>query len=393
MTSPEVLAPRLPWDAADPYPFYEARRRDGQVVWDDTAQAWLVLGYDAARHVLGGSQWTSDPFANPLARAAMDPISQEISRRSMLVTDGAVHQRLRGSVRDVFTRSFVTGLAAGVEAITSAVIDQVPIDTEFDFMSQIALPVPVGVIAEWLGLPAQTADLLCELSPSIIRMLGTLADTEEVRAGTAASAELTAEFLPLAADRRRHPRDDLLSFIAADPDLELEDVVTTAILIAVAGHETTANLLGAALIRLMTSGPDGVPRADTVDPDDPTVITELLRLDSPVQAALRTATEDTTAGAVDIAAGSTALVVIAAANRDPAVFDEPDEFHIGRTGPAPLSFGYGAHHCLGASLARLEITTALPKILARRPALAGAPTWRDTPAIRGPQTMPITLSC
>jgi cytochrome P450 len=114
MASPEVLAPRLPWDAGNPYPFYEACRSDGEVVWDDTAQAWLVLGYQAARQVLGGSQWTSDPFANPLARAAMDPVSQEFSRRSMLVTDGATHQRLRGSVRDVFTRSFVIGLGTGI---------------------------------------------------------------------------------------------------------------------------------------------------------------------------------------------------------------------------------------------------------------------------------------
>jgi cytochrome P450 len=393
MTSPEVLAPRLPWDAANPYPFYEARRREGDVVWDDTAQAWLVLGYQAARQVLGGSQWTSDPFANPLARAAMDSVSQEFSRRSMLVTDGATHQRLRESVRDVFTRSFVTGLGAGIEAITSAVIERVPTAAEFDLMSQIALPIPVGVIAEWLGLPADTADVLCELSPAIIRMLGTLADTEEVRAGAAASAELMAEFLPLAADRRRHPREDLLSFIAADPAMELEDVVTTAILIAVAGHETTANLLGAGLIRLLTPGPDGVRLSDRIDPTDPAMITELLRLDSPVQAAVRTATEDTTAGAVEIAAGSTALVVVAAANRDPAAFDEPHEFRLARSGPAPLTFGYGAHHCLGANLARLEVTAALPKILARQPALAGAPTWRDTPAIRGPQTMSITFSC
>jgi cytochrome P450 len=393
MTSPEVLARRLPWDAANPYPFYEARRREGDVVWDDTAQAWLVVGYQAARQVLGGSQWTSDPFANPLARAAMDSVSQEFSRRSMLVTDGATHQRLRESVRDVFTRSFVTGLGAGIEAITSAVIERAPTAAEFDFMSQIALPIPVGVIAEWLGLPADTADVLCELSPAIIRMLGTLADTEEVRAGAAASAELMAEFLPLAADRRRHPREDLLSFIAADPAMELEDVVTTAILIAVAGHETTANLLGAGLIRLLTPGPDGVRLSDAIDPTNPAMITELLRLDSPVQAAVRTATEDTTAGAAEIAAGSTALVVVAAANRDPAAFDEPHEFRLARSGPAPLTFGYGAHHCLGANLARLEITAALPKILARQPALAGAPTWRDTRAIRGPQTMSITFSC
>jgi cytochrome P450 len=394
MNSPEVLSARLPWNAANPYPFYEARRRSGDVVWDDTAQAWLILSYEAARQVLGGPEWTSDPFANPIARAAMDPINKEFSRHSMLVTDGAAHQRLRGSVRDVFTRSFVTGLTEGVESITSAVIDRAPRGEEFDFMSQIALPIPLGVIAEWLALPMQTSDLLGELSPSIIRMLGTLADTEEVRAGTAASAELTAEFLPLAADRRRHPRDDLLSFIAADPDLELEDVVTTAILIAVAGHETTANLLGASLIRLLTPEPDGTSLADRIDPAaDPDVITELLRLDSPVQAAIRTATHDTTVGDVTIGAGSTALVVVAAANRDPTVFDEPNEFRLSRCGPAPLTFGYGAHHCLGASVARLEIGAALPKILARRPTLAGTPTWRDTPAIRGPQTMPITFSC
>ena len=389
MTSPEVLAPRLPWDADNPYPFYEARRRDGEVVWDDTAQAWLVLGYQAARQVLGGPQWTSDPYANPLARAAMDPISQEFSRRSMLLSDGAIHQRLRRSVRDVFTRSFVAGLTNGVESITSAVIDQAPAGTPFDFMSQIALPIPVGVIAEWLGLPVQTADLLRELSPVIIRMLGTLADTDDVRAGTAASAELMAEFLPLAADRRVRPRDDLLSFIAADRALELEDVVTTAILIAVAGHETTANLLGNTLIRLLT--PDGMNVAADIDPADPAVITELLRLDGPVQAALRTATEDTAVGDVVATAGSTALVVVAAANRDPAAFNEPDEFRLGRSTPAHLTFGYGAHHCLGASLARLEITAALRKILARQPALAGAPLWRDTPAIRGPQTLPITF--
>ena len=123
------------------------------------------------------------------------------------------------------------------------------------------------------------------------------------------------------------------------------------------------------------------------------MITELLRLDSPVQAAVRTATQDTAIGGVEVTTGSTALVILAAANRDPAAFNEPDEFRLSRNGPAPLTFGYGAHHCLGASLARLEIIAALPKILARKPALAGAPVWRDTPAIRGPQTMPITFSC
>lgn len=391
MTSSEVVTARLPWDAADPYPFYETCRAHGDVVWDDVAHGWLVLGYETARRVLGGKEWTSDPMANPIARANMDPISLQFSGRSMLIADGATHRRLRGSVRDVFTRTFVTGLAEGVDAIASAVIDEPAPDTEFDFMSRIALPIPMGVVAEWLALDPGTADLLAELSPAIIRMLGTLADTDETRAGAAAAAELMGEFLPLAADRRQHPGDDLLSFIAGDPDLELEDVVITAILIAVAGHETTANLLGAGLIRLLTERPDGTRLTDHIDAADPTVMTELLRLDSPVQAALRTATEDTRIGDVAIEAGATALIVVAAANRDPQVFDDPGEFRLDRTGPAPLTFGYGAHHCLGASLARLEISTALPKILARRPRLVGAPVWRDTPAIRGALRIPLVF--
>jgi cytochrome P450 len=201
-----------------------------------------------------------------------------------------------------------------------------------------------------------------------------------------------AEFLPLAADRRVHPGDDLLSFIAADPQLSLEEVVMTTILIAVAGHETTANLLGSGLVRLLTPGPDATRIVDRIDTTDPAMVAELIRIDGPVQSTVRTATADQVMGGVDIQAGQSALVAIAAANRDPAVFDEPARFRLDRNGPAPLSFGYGAHYCIGAALARLELTTALPKILARQPVLAGEVRWRDTPAIRGPLTTPMTFS-
>jgi cytochrome P450 len=391
MTTTDVTSARLPWDAAAPYPFYEARRQEGDVVWDDTAQAWLVLSYDAARQVLGGSGWTSDPLANPLARATMDPLGQDFTRRSMLFADGADHHRLRGSVHDVFTRSFVTNLTTGVEAIAAPLVDQQPADTTFDFMSDIAMPLPIAVIGAWLNLEAASLQLLRELSPRIIRMLGTLAEHDEIAAGVTAAATLMAEFLPLAADRRAHPADDLLSFIAADAELLLEDVVMTVILIAVAGHETTANLLGAGLITLLTRRPDGTRIADSADPTDSAMVTELIRIDGPVQSTARTATADHSLGGVEIRAGHSALVVIAAANRDPTVFPEPARFRLDRTGPAPLSFGYGAHYCLGAALAQLELRVALPKILARQPALAGPVRWRETPAIRGPLTVPMVF--
>lgn len=391
MTTTDAATARLPWDAADPYPFYESRRADGDVVWDDTAQAWLVLSYDAAREVVGGSEWTSDPAANAIARASMDAVSREFIRGSMLFADGANHERLRGSVRDVFTRSAVTGLTEGVEAIASTLIDGLPPDTVFDFMADIALPLPIAVIGAWLDLDGESCQLLRELSPAIIRMLGTLADPDEIAEGAAASATLMTEFLPRAADRRVHPGDDLLTFIAADPQLSLEEVVMTTILIAVAGHETTANLLGSGLVRLLTPGLDATRIVDRIDTTDPAMVTELIRIDGPVQSTVRTATADQVVGGVDIQAGQSALVAIAAANRDPVVFDDPARFRLDRSGPAPLSFGYGAHYCLGAALARLELTTALPKILARQPVLAGEVRWRDTPAVRGPVTTPMTF--
>lgn len=391
MTIPSTTSARLPWEAKNPYPFYERRRRDGDVVWDETAQAWLVLGYDAARQVLGGSGWTSDPMADPQVRAAGAFFDPELLARNMLFADGPEHARLRGSVRDVFTPSFIAGLETGVEAIASAVVDEPMAGTTFDFMTDIALPLPIAVVGEWLGLDAGTSKLLREQSPAIIRMLGALADGEELEVGAAAFAALLTEFLPLAADRRSHAGDDLLSFIAADPELQLDEVVVTTILIAVAGHETTANLLGTGMFRLLAVGPDGARIADGLDAADPSLISELLRLDGPVQATARTATEDQCIGDVEIVCGGQVLVVVAAANRDPAVFDEPDRLRLGRGGPPPLAFGYGAHHCLGRALAQLETTVALRRVLARKPRLAASVTWRDTPAIRGPLTLPMVF--
>ncbi|OMC41710.1 cytochrome [Mycobacterium sp. GA-1841] len=392
MTIPDLTAARLPWDAADPYSFYEARRCDGDVVWDDTAQAWLVLGYHAARDVLAGPQWTSDPRANTATTDAAEFFNSAFIEASMLFTDGAAHDRLRGAVRDVFGRSFINQLTNGIESICLDTVSTIPTGHTVDAMTQIALPMPIAVIGAWLGLDTDQCAALRENSPAIIRLLGGFADQDELERGIGAAAALLTEMLPAAADRRAHPRDDLLSYIAADPDLTLDEVVTTAVLIAVAGHETTANLLGSSLIRLLTPDRDGLCPADGIDSADPAVITELSRLDAPVQATTRTATADQTLAGIDIRRGQTVLVCVAAANRDPRVYTDPDLFCPGRPGPAPLTFGHGAHYCLGAPLARLETTAALGHILRRRPALTGTPTWRDTPAIRGPVSVPMRFT-
>lgn len=388
MTVPAATRISLPWDAADPYAFYARKCVEGPVVWDGNAHAWLILSYPVAQRILADNHgWTSNPLANPAAAATLGSLGGEgVFSRSMLSTDGATHQRLRGCVRDVFTRNFISGLNTGVQAISTELGAGLPTATEFDFMADFALPFPLAVAAAWLGLDQQTTELLREESPAISRLLNDITDTDTVVAAAGSFAALLFELIPVAAERRKYPEDDLLSYIAADTRLELDDVVVTALLIAVAGHETTANLLGSAMFRLCSP-----PQSTTVDTTDAGFVNELLRLDGPVQAVARTATQDHVIEGVRIDVHQTALVVIAAANRDPDVFDNPAAFHPSRRGPAPLSFGHGPHYCIGAALARLDIITALRQILPREPYLADQPTWRDTRAIRGPLTLPIAL--
>jgi cytochrome P450 len=390
MTIPDTqTTPRLPWDPADPYPFYEDRRRDGNIVWDDIAQAWLVLSHREARDILAGPDWSADPRAN----AGAELLNSAIVEANMLFTDGLAHTRLRNAVRDLFSRNFIAGLADGVETITAGIVDAIPTGRPFDAMAEIALPLPVAVIGAWLGLDPEQCTALREHSPAIIRLLGGFTDQDALDEGLAASAALIADFLPAAADRRAHPRDDLLSYLAADRDLSLDEVTITAILIAVAGHETTANLLGAAFIRLLTPDPNGCVPSGQFHGDESASYTELLRLDAPVQATARTATADHHIDGITISTGSSVVLCLAAANRDPLTYPAPDQFRPGRTGPPPLTFGHGAHYCLGAALARLETTIALRNILLRMPELTAGATWRDTPAIRGPQTIPARFTC
>lgn len=151
---------RLPWGAADPYPFYEACRRVGEVVWNDTAAAWLIVGYHPARQILTGPGWTSNPLANPNTPAALRATNPDILRRNILFTDGADHLRLRGSVRDFFTRNFIAGLRDGIHEIAADTVDSIPAGVEFDFMTDIALPLPIAVAAAWMGLGIDAARLL-----------------------------------------------------------------------------------------------------------------------------------------------------------------------------------------------------------------------------------------
>ncbi len=387
-----VTPVRLPWTAdAAPRDYATLRARYGPIGFDAELDAWLVLGYDAARTVLSGRGWTSDPMAAVANRHALAAIglAEPPLARTMLLLDGDDHVRQRGSVRDVFTPDYVAQLAAGIEAIADDILDPIPAGTVVDLMTEVAQPFPIAVIAEWLGLDLPTARVLWAEAAAIAPALDGLADVDAAPAAASAFTALIGEFLPLAAGRRAEPQDDLLSLLAVDPRLDLDEVVVNAILLAVAGHETTANLLGGAVSRLLDDT-GGTRLVDGVDVDDPGVVDEVLRLDGPAQAVFRVATSRHEIAGHAVEPGERAVVVIAAANRDPDIFDDPDRFRIDRDQRLPnLAFGHGPHRCLGAALARLEVQIMLRALILRDPELAGTAVVRDTAILRGFDEVPI----
>ncbi|NMO01232.1 cytochrome P450 [Gordonia sp. TBRC 11910] len=361
--------------------------------FDDAADAWIVGGYHSARSILRDAGWTSDPLASPTYRqaAAAVGLGELPLGRTMLLLDGPAHTRVRDSVRDVFTPSYIAQLRPAVEAIAADVIDGVATGPTFDFMTQVAQPFPIAVIAEWLGLDLPTATTLWREAPTLIRALDAAFDPASLPATASAFTALIAQFLPLAAQRRADPLDDLLSLLATDPALDLDEVVVNAILLAIAGHETTANLLGAAVIRLFDARQGRL--IDDLDVDDPRLITELLRLDGPAQSILRVATEPHAIGGHVIASGEVVVVDVAAANRDPSVFDDPETFNPQRPASPPhLSFGFGVHRCIGAALAQLEVVVALDLLRRRGAQIAGPATARDSTRLRGLTSVPMIFT-
>lgn len=363
--------------------------------WDADAAAWRVGGYHLCREVLYGRGWSSAPRAADQTRRMYDRLGVVDSpiELMMLSLDPPDHSRVRGSIRDVFTPSYVAQMAEGVEMITRALLEDLEPGVPFEFMTAFAQPFPIAVIAELLALDTGTTETLWKEAGPLIRMLdGVLVDGGDLADGAAAFTSLITDFLPIAAARRDDPGDDLFSLLATDPGLELDEVVVNAILLAVSGHETTANLLGNSMIRLYCDGL--APRlADVgVAPTDSRVIGELLRLDSPVQLVGRAALERHDLGGVVVAPGDRVMLDIGAANRDRNVFDEPDTFRLDREGAPPhLAFGHGRHRCLGAALAELEMRTALGLLAALSPAPAGTPTRRPTEVITGPDQVPMVL--
>ncbi|HVR06399.1 MAG TPA: cytochrome P450 [Solirubrobacteraceae bacterium] len=348
-----------PFPTSDPYPAYRAARERAPVSWDERLGAHLVLDHEHAAAVLRGHQWSSDPRSSPQLLAALGGLQAgtRLLGESLLLSDPPAHTRLRGAVNRFFTPHAVQAIRARVAAIAHSAFAPLAEGEPVELMGELAHPISLAVISELFDVGLEGAELLRVETPMLARMLELDPKPAEIEMIGAAAMSVMLFLVPLVAQRRTDPGGDLLSALIHPPDggvaLRTEEIVTMCLLLLAAGHHTTANLIGNGALALLehpeqlqwlARHPDGAAQA----------VQELLRYDAPVQVLTRVAREDLVLGDVTVRRGQPALVVLGAANRDPARHPEPDRLDLTRNGPPHLSFGNGPHYCLGAGLARLE---------------------------------------
>jgi cytochrome P450 len=372
--------------AADPYPVYAALRAKGpvhRVLVPGSGESWLVVAHDAARAALTDPRLRNDIRHSSSWRSD----GGHAVGRNMLQTDPPQHTRLRRLVAAHFTAGSVAELRPRIEAIALDLLDTLPERGTADLVARYALPLPVTVICELLGVPAADRAVFHDWSSELV--MPTSPET-----ASAAGAALTEYLADLIAAGRERRVPGLLGDLVATAGLTSEELLGMAFLILVAGHETTVDLISATVHALLAD-PDQLALL-RADPDRVgSAVEESLRHNSPVHAsAFRFAAEPLDLGGTRIEAGDSVQVSLAAASRDPLRFPDPDRFDLRRSPRAHLGFGHGPHHCLGAPLARAEAAVALRVLLRHRPALGlatdpAALTWRSSTLLRGPAELPL----
>jgi len=382
-----------------PYDAYAVLREHGPVHAAKPAKedglAWYVVGYEEARQALTDPRLTRDVTKLPVADRPVEPLAAIGLHPSMLTVDPPEHTRLRRLVSAAFTPRRVEELRPRIHEITTGLLDQLANRDRAELVEEFALPLPITVICELLGVPAGEQ---ATFRGWIRDLFGSARDRAAVRSASAALGAYLGELLEA---KRARPDECLVSALVAarDDGDQLTDaqLLSTVTLLLVAGHETTVNLIASATVALLRH-PEQLATLRT----DPSVvegaIEELLRYDAPVETAgARWALEDLTIGGVRIPAGAAVMAVLGAANRDPAHVDDPHRLDVRREPAGHLAFGHGAHYCLGAPLARLEAQIALPALLDRFPRLRLAvPPERlevaPTLSLRSLRAVPVLLN-
>ncbi len=387
----------------DPYPVYRQLRERDPVHWCEPWGQWVVSRFDDVLAVnKDPARFSSFGWERKFTAQFPDlPHLQRHYATSVLsMTDPPEHTRLRRLVVRSFTPRVLEAMRPRIEALVEELLDRLDGRSEADLIAEFAYPLPAIVIGELLGAPEVGRERFIEWSADVVAVVGTgSVDPERARRADRTLAEFRAFLEPVIADRRRHPREDLMSLLSRPDEngeqLTDDELVSTCIVLLFAGHETTANLIGNGLLallrhpaelELLRAEPDLVPSA----------VEELLRYDSPVQRNRRLATGDVEFGDKTIHEGDSVLAFLGAANRDPERFESPDALDLRRSPNHHQAFGYGIHFCVGAALSRIEGPIAITRLLSRFPGLrlaAGVqPRWRQNIVFRGLESLELELT-
>ena len=368
--------------ARDPYAVYRRLRDKDPVHRMRLVDAWVLTRYEHVDSMLRDHK----RFANE------DRRFHDTGLTTLLDIDPPDHTRLRSLVSRAFTPRSVSCWHGRVQEIADRLLDAVADHDRFDLIAALGYPLPVTVIAEMLGVPAEDMDRFVGWSNDIALIVEPILTPAQVEGVRRATEELFAYFETIVEARQREPRDDLVSVLLAAEEegdkLTREELLSTMLLVLVAGNETTRNLIGNGMLALLGHPDQFQLLRDAPDLLKPTV-DELLRYDSPVQLDGRVVREDLEMGGKRLRAGQKVIALLGAANRDPAAFENPDALDIGRKEKSHLSFGRGIHYCLGASLAVVEARIAFRGLLDRFPSIrmAAEPRYRDGIVLRGVESL------
>jgi len=381
---------------ADPYPTYH-RLRAEDPVHHSPLGFWVLTRYEDVAAVLRDPRFIKEPLAALVAARFGAEVPRGVGL-SMLDRDPPDHTRLRSLVSKAFTPRVVEGLRPRIQKIVDGLIAGAEAAGSMDLIEEFAYPIPVNVICEMLGVPVDDHERFKGWSLDIARGLDSIwlpPDSEIPRRSAAARHAISDYFRELIGQRRTTPRGDLLSALIAAEEagdkLNEEELLATCILILIAGHETTVNLIGNGVLALLRHPAElhrlrATPRLIT------TAVEELLRYDGPVQRTARVASDDATIGGHTIHKGEMVMPFIGAADRDPAQFPEPDRLDLSRADNRHIAFGWGIHFCLGAPLARVEGQIAIETLVRRLPRLelvTEAIEYLQSLTLRGLKELPV----
>ena len=386
---------------ANPYPAYEELRLAGRIHYDERTDHWLVTRYADVNALLRDRRF-GRTYLQVATHAEMGRPEEpdwhapfwHVIRNGMLDREPPDHTRLRSLVSKAFTPRRVAELRPIIQGIVDGLVDKALAAGEFDLLATVLEPLPVTVIAELLGVPEADRHLLRPWSAEICLMYELNPSDDYARRAVRASIEFGDYLRELSRSRRAHPGEDLISalgqVVEGGDRLTEDELIGTCVLLLNAGHEASVNGAGNGWWALFRN-PDQLALLRSEPTILPTAIEELLRFDTPLQLFERWALEESEICGATVPKGAELGLLFGSANRDPAVFAEPDRLDLRREPNPHISFGAGVHFCLGAPLARLEMLVAFETILRRMPhlELVAEPQWKPTYIIRGLRSLPV----